>query len=756
MKLKIVVRTAMLLSMLMVTFTLTTVFSQGKKEIYGPCIDDLNFEGTKSLEAQGDFFVDNLGFTVYAGRDIITYVEHVTQFKGYAISIDEDLIRYEWDFDGDGQFDWSAVGFAGQMVGTSYIYNNTGTFYATMRAREYDNDLWSMDSVKVFVKDGSGPQEYIEEPPFEVGVQEPLPADGIKDKYAIMINGGAERRFWDDVTFMYSTLTNDYGFTVGNIYLLNHNGTNPDGQNPNGMIDYAATKSNLASVFNDLSGIVDGDDLFFVWVTNHGIGYHGSGERYYGYLYYGYLASVDPGDEQDYLESNFKLRSLYTGGTYGCNHGMGVWKVRYGWSSIHNCGVMYRNKYVSSFTNVYFESSGQALSDNDIYIERFIDYLEGDYNRNGLVETDIGEVYDYDGDNVQPYDHASGTFDEDDWGSIDYYVDDFTNLATGVPGDNYTIFDYNLDNCIDIDINYHPGNLEVDGTDTDNQGLFDGLDVNDDDDMNDWVSIDEEIYLYLHPYLRDDEMADALYQISATVIPIFMEQCFSGGFIEDLSGSDRVISTATTEEAVSYGNYFVELFTSALHWATPGGQPVDADSDGNGLISMMEAFNYAAENDPTAETPQYDDNGDGTGHPYPIPNGGDGNLGATTYLTDLALTISKTSGGTTSPSPGSYSYWGGTTVSVTATPDANYELDHWELDNVDVGDDNPYSVFMDDDHDLHAVFEYSPLLRIGGIRFSVNKLDLLAPYISLTSTIIVATVATAIYVKCVKRRKEKQ
>lgn len=44
----------------------------------------------------------------------------------------------------------------------------------------------------------------------------------------------------------------------------------------------------------------------------------------------------------------------------------------------------------------------------------------------------------------------------------------------------------------------------------------------------------------------------------------------------------------------------------------------------------------------------------------------------------------------------------------------------------------------------------------GGVWVSVDKLGLLAPYIALTSTIIVATATTAIYVKRVKRRKEKQ
>jgi hypothetical protein len=45
---------------------------------------------------------------------------------------------------------------------------------------------------------------------------------------------------------------------------------------------------------------------------------------------------------------------------------------------------------------------------------------------------------------------------------------------------------------------------------------------------------------------------------------------------------------------------------------------------------------------------------------------------------------------------------------------------------------------------------------VGGIVITVDKFVLLAPYIGLTSTIIVTAVATVVYVKRVKRRKEKQ
>lgn len=72
------------------------------------------------------------------------------------------------------------------------------------------------------------------------------------------------------------------------------------------------------------------------------------------------------------------------------------------------------------------------------------------------------------------------------------------------------------------------------------------------------------------------------------------------------------------------------------------------------------------------------------------------------------LTITTTSGGTTDPVPGTYTYAVDSSVEVTAIPDADYVFDHWELDTVDVGSANPYTVLMDEDHTLEAVFTYSP------------------------------------------------
>ena len=67
------------------------------------------------------------------------------------------------------------------------------------------------------------------------------------------------------------------------------------------------------------------------------------------------------------------------------------------------------------------------------------------------------------------------------------------------------------------------------------------------------------------------------------------------------------------------------------------------------------------------------------------------------------LTISASTGGTTNPTPGTYIYGNGESVTVTATPDSGCYFNYWVLDETKVYD-NPVTVTMDSDHDLKAHF----------------------------------------------------
>jgi hypothetical protein len=118
------------------------------------------------------------------------------------------------------------------------------------------------------------------------------------------------------------------------------------------------------------------------------------------------------------------------------------------------------------------------------------------------------------------------------------------------------------------------------------------------------------------------------------------------------------------------------------------------------------------------------------------------------------LTITATAGGTTNPTPGKYPYGYGTEVSVLAIPSGGYIFDHWELDGIPVGSANPYSVTMDMNHTLHAVFRSAPP-AVGGmaapIVIPVNESNLLTPLIWLASAIIPIAL-TIVFAKLKKKK----
>lgn len=80
------------------------------------------------------------------------------------------------------------------------------------------------------------------------------------------------------------------------------------------------------------------------------------------------------------------------------------------------------------------------------------------------------------------------------------------------------------------------------------------------------------------------------------------------------------------------------------------------------------------------------------------------------------LTASTSPGGTTSPSPGTYTYPAGTEVNINATPDTNYRFSGW-TGNVPSGheNDNPITITMDGDKSITANFirQYTLIIAVG-------------------------------------------
>ena len=137
--------------------------------------------------------------------------------------------------------------------------------------------------------------------------------------------------------------------------------------------------------------------------------------------------------------------------------------------------------------------------------------------------------------------------------------------------------------------------------------------------------------------LMDGNMSDTYFANKANAISyekraIFMQQCRSGGFIDNMKNSKTFISTAcrATENAGAadtenenyggtkywHGEYNYHII-SALSKLTPGGSAINADTSGNGKVSAREAHNWDVSHESLSEIPQMDDTG-GVGNNFHI------------------------------------------------------------------------------------------------------------------------------------------
>jgi hypothetical protein len=121
---------------------------------------------------------------------------------------------------------------------------------------------------------------------------------------------------------------------------------------------------------------------------------------------------------------------------------------------------------------------------------------------------------------------------------------------------------------------------------------------------------------------------------------IQMKQCYSGSFIPPLTRARRTVMSSCAANQVSYGhpsNQFGEFtywYFSALTGQKPDGSgSVNADSNNNRKISILEAYNFARSHDSAPETPHFEDDGAAPAHSGQVPSGGDGNFSASLYLT---------------------------------------------------------------------------------------------------------------------------
>jgi PKD repeat protein len=90
-----------------------------------------------------------------AGPDITDYTGRPVVFEGFGTpDTSQRIILYEWDFDGDGEFDWNSTRTG---MCTNQFWE-AGTYNATLRVTQYDANqsmtLTDTDSVKVTIESG--------------------------------------------------------------------------------------------------------------------------------------------------------------------------------------------------------------------------------------------------------------------------------------------------------------------------------------------------------------------------------------------------------------------------------------------------------------------------------------------------------------------------------------------------------------------------------------------------------------------------
>lgn len=110
--------------------------------------------------------------------------------------------------------------------------------------------------------------------------------------------------------------------------------------------------------------------------------------------------------------------------------------------------------------------------------------------------------------------------------------------------------------------------------------------------------------------LYDWELSEFIENIHAGKMIFILQPCYSGGFINDLSGINHIICTSSRESEKAMESW-IEPFIRGLDGK--------ADANGDNMISILEAYEYAARkvNEKTSsEHPLLDDNDDGIGHHF--------------------------------------------------------------------------------------------------------------------------------------------
>lgn len=122
---------------------------------------------------------------------------------------------------------------------------------------------------------------------------------------------------------------------------------------------------------------------------------------------------------------------------------------------------------------------------------------------------------------------------------------------------------------------------------------------------------DGNIHLWLwgNERLSPQELAAIINQCKPKTMNILFGQCYAGAFVAPLQDEGRIITAACADNQMSWAckekafDEFVYHWICAIAQHDELGQPVSSDTNGDGRVSMQEAYNYALQNDRRPETP---------------------------------------------------------------------------------------------------------------------------------------------------------
>jgi len=119
---------------------------------------------------------------------------------------------------------------------------------------------------------------------------------------------------------------------------------------------------------------------------------------------------------------------------------------------------------------------------------------------------------------------------------------------------------------------------------------------------------DIHLWLWGSEKLSPQELAMMVNRCHPATMNILLGQCYAGAFVASLRGEGRIITAVCAADQMSWAckdrpyDEFVYHWTCAIAQHDEHDQPVSSDANGDGCITMQEAYNYARQHDCRPET----------------------------------------------------------------------------------------------------------------------------------------------------------